>query len=68
MQLTAGQAGEKLARFRAGKITSRKASAGIAHRKRLAHLKRALKAADRTATRPGSWWAGPLEEAENDVI
>ncbi len=27
-----------------------------------------LRAIDSAATGPGSWWSGPLEEAENDLL
>lgn len=69
--MTAEQAAERLRAFRAGEVRPPSRPSGHrapSHRARLRTLRARLRAVDSAATRPGSWWSGPLEEAENDLL
>ncbi|MBE9925175.1 hypothetical protein G8C93_04610 [Cellulosimicrobium cellulans] len=69
--MTAEQAAERLRAFRAGEVRPPSRPSGRrapSHRARLRTLRARLRAIDSAATRPGSWWSGPLEEAENDLL
>lgn len=68
--MTAEQAAERLRAFRAGQVRppSLPPTKGLSHRARLRKLRRRLHAIDSTATRPESWWSGPIDEAENNLL
>lgn len=69
--MTAEQAAERLRAFRAGEIRPPSRPSGRrapSHRARLRTLRTRLRAIDSAATGPESWWSGPLEEAENDLL
>jgi hypothetical protein len=69
--MTAEQAAERLRAFRAGEVRPLSRPSGRrapSHRARLRTLRTRLRAIDSAATGPDSWWSGPLEEAENDLL
>ncbi|WP_402840764.1 hypothetical protein [Microbacterium sp. GXS0129] len=69
--LTADQAAERLAAFRAGKIAPPPppTAAALPHSVRVRNLLRALRRIDtQAATSPGSWWSGAIEQAKDDLI
>ena len=67
--LSAAEAAEKLARFRAGKIGPRPAPVPEqSHRDRVRRLRRRLATAEKSALRRGSWWHTQLEQARDDLI
>jgi hypothetical protein len=68
--MTVEQAAERLRAFRERQIRppSLPQGSGLSRRTRLRKLRKRLHAIDRTATRPGSWWRGVIDEAENDLL
>jgi hypothetical protein len=67
--LTADQAAERLAAFRAGKISPPPTSAALSHSVRLRNLLRTLRRIDPQAAKsPASWWSGAIEQAKDDLI
>lgn len=60
---------EDLDRMKRGELKPRKrATPALSHRKRVRRLLKDVKAADPSALNRASWWAGPLEEAKDDLI
>jgi hypothetical protein len=67
--LTADQAAERLAAFRAGKIAPPPPTAALNHSVRVRNLLRALRRIDPQAAKsPASWWSGAIEQAKDDLI
>ncbi len=69
--MTAEQAAERLRAFRAGEVRPRSRPSGhgaLSHGARLRTLRTRLRAVDSTATGPDSWWSGPVEQAEDDLL
>lgn len=69
--MTAEQAAERLRAFRAGEVRppSRPSEhRALSHRARLRTLRARLRAVDRAATGPDSWWSGLVEQAEDDLL
>ncbi|WP_036968068.1 hypothetical protein [Promicromonospora kroppenstedtii] len=67
--LSAAEAAEKLAQFRAGEIKPRPAPMPErSHRDRVRRLRRRLVTVEKPALKPGSWWHAQLEQARDDLI
>ncbi|MFE7504393.1 hypothetical protein [Promicromonospora sp. NPDC057488] len=67
--LSAAEAAEKLAQFRAGMIKPRPAPVPErSHRDRVRRLRRRLATAEKGALKRGSWWHTQLEQARDDLI
>ena len=69
--MTAEQAAERLRAFRAGEVRPPSRPSGRrapSHRARLRTLRQRLRAIDRAATGPDSWWSGLVEQAEDDLL
>ena len=60
---------ERLERFARGEVAARTPQKSpLPHRTRLKRLRSELKTADRSTLSRGSWWAGVLENAKNDLL
>jgi hypothetical protein len=67
--MTAEQAAERLAAFRAGRITpDRKPTPEVSDRERVAELRRRLTRIDPAALHPGSWWHLTLEQIDDGIL
>ncbi|MFK4762648.1 hypothetical protein ACI3KS_17100 [Microbacterium sp. ZW T5_45] len=68
--MTAEQAAQRLRAFQEGQIRppSFSPGSGLSHRARLKKLRKRLRAIDRAASGPSSWWSGLIDEAENDLL